>query len=336
MKIVYTDPAWAIDNQRVDSARAAVEHGRYGSGVELHLGQYDGESFVLEGPAFEAMVSGADALVVYRCQVTDALLDIAGDGCKIVARQGVGIDNLNVPVLARRGVSGFHVPDYCVDEVTAHALGLLLALERGICVQDRLVKEGAWGIHERHLPRRLSDVTVGIVGFGRLGRASARKLGVVYGAVAAYDPYVSSDLMVGHGVQPAASLEELFATCGAVVIHAELNDETRGLIGESALAACRPGTYLVNVARGGLVQLGAVVSALDEGRLGGFASDVFTPENPHDSDLGRALAVRDDVIVSCHRAFLSEQAELRSRARVADAVRRRLEGASCTGTGWLT
>ncbi|WP_043622602.1 C-terminal binding protein [Nonomuraea candida] len=326
MRIVYTDPAWALDGTgRPDPALAGIERGVFGPDAHLDLGLF-ADGYVTEGPDFLRYVRGADALVIYRCQVTKELVDAVGPACKVVARSGVGVDNLNAPLLAACGIAGFNVPDYCGDEVSSHTLALLLALERKICTQDRLVKSGRWNIHAGGVPRRLSMRAAGIVGFGRIGRATARKLHAFYGRVLAYDPYVSADLMASHGVAAAGELGELFAACDAVVIHAALTEETRELVGAAALGRARPGTLLVNTARGRLVDLAAVRAALDRGTLGGFASDVFTPEDPNDSPVARALLARDDVVVSAHRAFLSEESERSLRRRVAEGVRAVLNG----------
>ncbi|HEV3002392.1 MAG TPA: C-terminal binding protein [Solirubrobacteraceae bacterium] len=321
MRVAYTDPAWALDGDgRVDASLADVEREVYGDGVDVTLGVRDDGRWVLDGDRLHEHVAGADALVVYRCQVTPELLDAAGPQCRVVARQGVGLDNLNIPLLREASRYGFHVPDYCGDEVSTHTLALLLGLERGVCVQDRLVKANAWSIHAGGVPRRVCERTAGIVGFGRIGRASSRKLGVFYQRVLAYDPYVPGDLMASFGVGHVETLAELFERCDAVVVHAELTPETQNLIGAGALRSARPGALLVNTARGKLVDPSAVLGALREGRLGGFASDVFSPEDPNEDEVTRALLERDDVIVSAHRAFLSAESERSLRRRVAEGV----------------
>ncbi len=329
-RVVYTDPAWALDpaGGGPDPARATIERDVLGGSVRVDLGLWRDGSFVTSGPEFIDWIRGADAVVVYRAQVTEELCDALVPDCRVVARQGVGIDNLDVPLLRRRGMPSFHLPDYCVDEVCTHTLALLLALERQICQQDRLIKGGAWGIFSSAVPRRLADCTVGIVGFGRIGRAAAARLKAFYGQVLAYDPYVPDDLMRGHLVTPVAGLEELFGVSDAVVLHAELTDETRLMIGDAALAAARPGTVLVNAARGRLVDSAAVERALQDGRLAGFGSDVFTPEDPNADEVNRRLAARPDVVVSSHRAFLSTASERSQRTRVAEEVARVLSGGS--------
>jgi len=321
MRVVYTDPAWALtESGECDPSQADVERSILGPEIDVEIGTFD-NGYVLSGQRFYDVVRGADALVIYRCQITEELTDVLKPNCKVVARSGVGIDNLNAGLLAAKGIYGFNIPDYCGDEVSTHTLALLLALERGICVQDRLVRANRWGIHRGGVPRRTSIRNVGIVGFGRIGRASARKLQAVYANVFAYDPYVSGDLMASHGVTEVPTLTDLFGQCDAVLVHAALTLETTNLIDAKVLASARPGALLVNTARGLLVDSSAVLDALEERRLGGFASDVFSPEDPNTSPVTRELLGRDDVVVSSHRAFLSTESELSLRQRVAAGIR---------------
>lgn len=329
-RVVYTDPAWALDpaGGGPDPGRAGLERAVLGEDVRLDLGLWRDGAFLTDGPEFLEWVRGADALVVYRAQVTEALCDALGPACQVIARQGVGIDNLNVPLLRGRGIPSFYLPDYCVDEVATHTLALLLALERQICQQDALIKGGEWGIFRTGVPRRLADHTAGIVGFGRIGRATARRLQVFYGRVVAYDPYVSEDLMRGHLVTASPSLEHLFGHSDTVVLHPELTAETRLMVDDAALAPARPGTLLVNAARGLLVDSAAVERALSAGRLAGFAADVFSPEDPNADEVNRRLAARPDVVVSSHRAFLSTASDRSQRTRVAEELARVLSGGS--------
>jgi phosphoglycerate dehydrogenase-like enzyme len=321
MRVVYTDPAWALtDSGELDPGQAHVERKILNPDIDVQVGPFDG-GYVLSGQRLHDAVRGAEALVIYRCQITEELVETLEPSCRVVARSGVGIDNLNAELLAAKGIYAFNIPDYCGDEVSTHTLALLLALERGICVQDRLVRADRWGIHRGGVPRRTSRRTAGIVGFGRIGRASARKLQAIYGKVYAYDPYVSADLMASQGVTGIPSLTDLFGQCDVVVVHAALTPETTNLIDAKVLASARQGALLVNTARGKLVDSAAVLEALEEHRLGGFASDVFSPEDPNTSPLTRKLLERDDVVVSSHRAFLSTESELSLRQRVAAGIR---------------
>lgn len=321
MKVAYTDPAWAVDaSGAVDPSLAEIERTAFGKEIAVGLGVRDTAGWVVSGKRLYEYVAGANALVVYRAQVTPELLEAAGDACKVVARQGVGLDNLNIPLLKSAGLYGFHVPDYCGDEVSTHAIALLLALERGVAVQDRLVKENRWGIHAGGTPRRTCERTAAIVGFGRIGRATSRKLGQFYDTLLAYDPYVSGDLMASFGVRKVDELSQLFSQSDAVLIHAELTSANVHMIDADVLAKAKAGMLLINTARGKLVDVGAVVAALEDQRLGGFGSDVFSPEDPNEDAVARQLLKRNDVLVTSHRAFLSEQSERSVRRRVAEGV----------------
>ncbi|HEV2376572.1 MAG TPA: C-terminal binding protein [Streptosporangiaceae bacterium] len=322
MRVVYTDPAWALDAQgQLDPSLADLERSVLGPDVVLDIGPRDGGGYVTAGEEFLDYVRGADALVVYRAEVTEELVAAVSPRCKVIARSGVGVDNLNLPLLARSGIAGFNIPDYCGAEVSTHTVALLLALERGVCVQDRLVRADQWGIHRGGIPRRTSACDVGIVGFGRIGRVTARKLQPFYRQVLAVDPYVPDDVMAGYGVFRVGSLGDLLSRCDAIVLHCALTGQTRHLIGGTALDHVKPRALLVNTARGALVDPGCVLSALEDGRLGGFASDVFSPEDPNRCPVARKLLGRDDVVVSSHRAFLSAESEESLRRRVAAGVR---------------
>jgi phosphoglycerate dehydrogenase-like enzyme len=321
MRVVYTDPAWALDEGlRLDPRRAALERDVFGPDITVEIVPFDG-SFVGTGPRLYDAVRGADAVVVYRCRVTPELVSMLTPTCRVVARSGVGLDNLNGSLLSRAGIYAFNIPDYCGDEVSTHTVALLLALERGVCVQDRLVRANRWGIHLGGVPRRTATRTAGIVGFGRIGRASTRKLETFYRDLLAYDPYVPGDVMASHGVTRVDDLGELFAAADAVVLHAALTEETDHIIDRSMLSRARPGCLLVNTARGRLVDVEAVLEALESGLLAGYAADVFAPEDPNESPVARKLLERDDVVVSSHRAFLSVESELSLRRRVAQGVR---------------
>lgn len=321
MRVLYTDPAWAIGPSGLpDPVRADIERDVLGDGVEIAIGPHAQGGYLTAGPELLSRAEGADAIVVYRCQVTAELIAAAGPSCRVIARQGVGLDNLHAPLLKESGIFGFHVPDYCGDEVSNHAMALLLALERGICVQNSLVKGDAWDIYGGGVPRRLSGLTAGIIGFGRIGRAVSHKLKAFYGQVIAYDPYVPADVMAGHGVRRCDELSAFLSQADAVLLHAELTSETENLIDHEAVSSFRRGSLLVNAARGKLVAPEAVAAALDDGRLAGYASDVFSPEDPNHSAATKELLGRDNVIVTSHRAFLSDAAEASLRRRVAEGV----------------
>lgn len=324
--VVYTDPGWLVDQgDLILDNFNQVERKLLGA-AELRVGPFHAGRFTPTADALYDVVSGASVVVIYRCEVRRQLLDAAGPSLRAVVRQGVGVDNLNAALLAERGIAGFNVPDYCVDEVATHTTALALCLERGLIAQHRGLTGGRFDIYAGGMPRRVSTRTLGIVGFGRIGRAVARKLGVQYGRVLVYDPYIGRDLAEGYGGHATDSLPELLAASDLVTLHCPLTPQTDGLIGAAELSAMRADAYLVNAARGKLIQPAALADALRRGHLAGAALDVFSPENPHDDPVWRPILADPRVVVTSHRAFLSADAERSSRWRVAELVRDLLAG----------
>jgi phosphoglycerate dehydrogenase-like enzyme len=318
---VYIDPLWAIGaDGSIAPKNASVERAVFGNEIDITFGVLENGNYVREGPRAEELLRGADALVISRAHITPAFVAAMTPSCKVVGRSGVGFDNLNIPLLREHGIYGFNVPDYCVDEVSTHALALILALERKIGVLDEHVKAGSWNSYDGIPPRRMSTLTLGIVGFGNIGRATAQKAQAFFKRVVAFDPYVHADLMAGYGVDKCAALTELTHMSDVIAIHSLLSEQTRKLINAQALAPLRPGTILVNTARGDIVDPQAVLDALDDGRLGGYGSDVFTPENPLEHPINAQIITRENVLVTPHSAFRSDEAEISQRRRVAEGV----------------
>jgi D-3-phosphoglycerate dehydrogenase len=322
-RVVYTDPRWAVTaDGKVDLALGDIEREVYGEAVDLEFGIYENGRFVTEGPRLVERLRGASAVLVLRTQIDAPVIDVLAPTCRVVGRQGVGYDNLDLLELERRGILAFNVPDYCTSEVSDHALALILALERRIVLQNAQIKSGRWKTEDAPIHRRLGNLTFGIVGLGRIGRAVARKAAAFYGTLQAYDPYVSVDGMAGLGVRKCANLTELLATSDVVTVHAPLSPQTHFLIGRADLPAIKPGALLINTARGNLVEPEAVLEALESGRLGGYGSDVFTPEDPNEHPVNRRIIAFDNVVVTPHSAFRSADAIRSVRRRVSEEIRR--------------
>lgn len=318
--IVYTDLPWVIGpDGRADPALAVVEREVFTSRFDLRFTPAADRRHVLDGPAFLDAVAGAEALVIYRCRITEKLLDAIGPQLRVIARQGVGFDNLAPELLESRGIVGFNVPDYCVDEVATHTLALLLALERRVIPQHIGLAQGKFDIYAGGVPRRLRYCTAGIIGFGRIGRAVAARLRLFYGRVLACDPYVSGDLMDAHGVRKV-DRDTLLQSSDAVVLHCPLSEETAGMFDARAFALMKPTAFLVNTARGGLIQSRALYEALCGERLAGAGIDVFAPENPRDDEWYARVVKLPTVVVSSHRAFLSVESEASLRRRTAEGI----------------
>jgi D-3-phosphoglycerate dehydrogenase len=266
--------------------------------------------------------SGDDVVALVSFAPVDAADLERLPALRIVSTPSVGFDHIDVEEATRRGIWVCNVPDYCVDEMADHAVALLLALVRGVVELDRSVRAGGWDHEAAGVLHRVSDVRLGVIGFGRIGRAFASRALALGMDVLAYDAVVRDDDIAAAGVRPA-SLEELLRSSSAISIHAPLTDETRGLIGRSELALLPVGAFLVNVSRGPLVDVDAVLDALESGRLAGAALDVLEVEPP---TLDAPAPAAPRLIVTPHAGWYSEQAEEAVMRRAAEAVRDVLAG----------
>ena len=241
---------------------------------------------------------------------------------RVVATPSVGFDHIDVGAATERGVWVCNVPDYCVDEMADHALALLLALVRGVVELDRSVRAGAWDHRASGSLRRIRDVRLGIVGFGRIGRALAQRALALGMDVSAHDPALPDDHIRAAGVRPAA-FDDLLESSDALSVHAPLTPETRGLVGAGELARLPKGAVVVNAARAGLVDSAALLEALESGQLGGVALDVLEVEPPT-TDMPAPAAPR--LVVNPHAGWYSERAEAEALTRAVASVRDVLEG----------
>jgi len=241
---------------------------------------------------------------------------------RVVATPSVGFDHVDVEAATARGVWVCNVPDYCIEEMADHSIALLLALARGVVELDRSVREGGWDHRAAGRLGRLADVRLGIVGYGRIGRAVAARALALGMDVVAFDPLLEPDAIASTGVQPA-SLEELLRSSTAVTLHAPLTPDTEHLLGARELALLPEGAYVLNVARSGLVDSEALLAALAAGRLGGVALDVLEVEPP---DAAAPAPQVPRLVVNPHAGWYSEEAEGAAPRRATEAVRDVLEG----------
>lgn len=266
-----------------------------------------------------AAVAGADAVLnCYAKMPGDVIRTL--DRCRIIARYGIGLDTIDMDAANERGIVVTNVPDYCIDEVSDHALSLALVLARGVALLDRRVRAGSWTPTDARPLHRIRGRTFGLVGFGRIARVLAVKAAALGYEVVATDPYVADGAVRDAGVEPL-SFDELLARADVVSLHLPLTDESRHLIGPEALAKMRPGALLVNTSRGPLLDTSALHDALASGHLGGAALDVLEHEPPAPDD---PLVHRDDVVITPHAGFYSEESlrELQRKAvdQVVDAL----------------
>ena len=239
--------------------------------------------------------------------------------CKAICRYGVGVDTVDLGAATDCGILVAFVPDYCTDEVSNHAAALILALHRGVASLDRAVKNGNWKFRVASPIARLAGQTAGIIGLGRIGLMLAEKLRGFGLIVQATDPYRQD----WPEWVSRVSLDEVLATSDIVSIHCPLTTETRHLIGLAALRKMKPSAYLVNTARGAIVDPEAILQALREKWIAGAALDVQETE-PMPAD--HPLAGLDNVILTPHSGWYSEGSIVELKRKVATSIRRALEG----------
>jgi len=266
------------------------------------------------------IATDADALLVTYAKITGEMIRQMSR-CRIISRFGIGVDNVDLDAASRAGIVVTKVPDYCIDEVSDHAMALLLALARKIPLSNSQVHAGGWQMKAVVPIHRLRGRVLGLVGFGRIPQLVAPKAKAFGLRVLAHDPFVPAAVFTAAGVEPAG-FSELLGISDYVSIHTPLLPQTRGLFGADVFARMKPTACLVNTARGPIVDEAALAAALDAGQLAGAALDVMEREPPVDSP----LLGRNDVILTPHTSFYSEESLLELQTRAAEEVRRVLGG----------
>lgn len=304
-KVLLTDFAWPD----VDLEQSIM----HAAGMVLVVGP----SSPASADAIQQMSAEHRPSAILTCwaQVSAGAID-ASPGLRIVARLGVGLDNIAVTHATEKGVLVTNVPDYCVDEVSDHAMALVLAWTRGIATFDRDVRGGRWDPASARL-RRLSTLTCGIVGFGRIGRRTAVKLQAFGPRILVSDPHPQDVAGITF-----VDLDRVLAQSDIVIVHAPLTEATRHLIDAARIARMKRGALLVNVSRGGIVDTDAVVAALASGHLGGAGLDVLESE----PEVPATLRAQPGAVVTPHVAFSSDVSLLELRRRACEEVVRVLRG----------
>ncbi len=268
-----------------------------------------------------AVARDADAILVTYAKLSGELLRQLKN-CKAIGRFGLGVDNIDLPAAKECRIAVNYVPDYCLREVSDHAMALLLALARKVPFANKLVQSGRWEVPPIVPLRRLEGQTLGLIGFGNIPRALAPKAKAFGLKVLTYDPYVDVNAAAALGVEPVG-FDDLLARSDFISVHAPLQPATRGLMNAKTFAKMKKGAYLINTARGPLVDEQALVAALDSGHLGGAALDVVTTEPPAKDS---PLLGRDNVILTPHTAFYSVEALEELQTKCASDVARVLSG----------
>ncbi|HUL89649.1 MAG TPA: C-terminal binding protein [Pseudolabrys sp.] len=268
-----------------------------------------------------AVARDADAVLVTYAKLTREVLT-QFTRCKAIGRFGLGVDNIDLVTAKEKGIAVNYVPDYCIREVSDHAMALLLALIRKIPLSNKLVQNGRWEMPAVVPIRRIEGTVLGLVGFGHIPRLVAPKAQAFGIKVIAYDPYAKPEIFRAAGVE-GVDFDTLLKTSDYVSMHAPLLPATRGMMNAAAFAKMKKGAYIVNTARGPLIDEPALIAALDSGQVGGAGLDVVTAEPLAKNS---PLLGRDNVIISPHTAFYSIEALNELQVKCASDVARVLNG----------
>lgn len=268
-----------------------------------------------------AVARDADAILVTYAKLPRELI-VQLTRCKVIGRFGLGVDNIDLPACKEKGIAVNYVPDYCIREVSDHAMALLLALIRKIPFSNKLVQGGRWEMPAVVPIRRIEGTVFGLIGFGNIPRLVASKAKAFGMKAIAFDPYAKPEVFRTAGVD-SVDFDTLLRTSDYISVHAPLNPQTRGLVNAEAFAKMKKGVYVVNTARGPLIDEAALIAALDSGQLGGAALDVVMAEPLAKES---PLLGRDNVIVTPHTAFYSIEALDELQSKCASDVARVLSG----------
>lgn len=264
------------------------------------------------------VASDADALLVGYAAITKKIIESLIK-CKVISRYGIGVDNIDVEAATYRGIRVTNVPDYCIEEVSNHALGLILALARKIIPLNSTVKNGVW-LYSKYKPiYRLRGKIVGLIGFGKIARNLGEKLKALGFHIITYDPYMALDEIKKHGIE-AVSLAELLKQSDFISLHVPLTHETRHMISKNELKIMKNTSYIINTSRGSIIDEEALYTALKEKWISGAALDVLS--NEKEVNIDYPLIKLDNIILTPHVAFYSEESikELKTKA-VGEVIR---------------
>ncbi len=302
-----------------------LEHGYATTDYERRIIEEAGGEFIdaEKLPLMEALqlCEQADGILCRRLDLTAEMIQ-RFRRCQVIVRYGVGTDNVDTKAATEAGIIVGHVPAYCVDEVSVHALSLLLACVRRVVSTHKKMEGGGWDVHRGEPIWRMAGRTLGLVGLGNIGRAMARKLSGWDLKILATDPFIDPARAAALGVT-LVDLDTLCRESDYISLHAPLLPETRHLIDERTLALMKPGAILVNTARGPVVDTAALLRAIDAGHLAGAGLDVFEEEPlPVDSP----FRLHPRIVVTDHTAWYSEESQIQLQTTAAQEIVRVCSG----------
>jgi D-3-phosphoglycerate dehydrogenase len=288
----------------LDPARAVLAE----IGAELELAADSSPESVMK------LAADADAVLVTYAKINADMIRRMKK-VRIISRFGIGVDNVDLDAATQKGIVVTKVPDYCIDEVSDHAMALLLSAVRKIPMATDQVYAGTWKMPNFVPIHRLRGSVLGLVGFGRIPQLVAPKAKAFGMRVVAFDPYVPPEIFQSLGVE-RTELDELLTISDYVSIHSPLTPETKGMFNEAAFKKMKKGSYVVNTARGPIIDEAALAAAVDSGHIAGAALDVMTNEPPVNSP----LIGKGNVIITPHTSFYSEESLVELQTKAAQEV----------------
>jgi len=242
--------------------------------------------------------------------------------CLVISRYGVGVDNVDLQAATAKGIMVCNVPDYCLEDVSDHALALLLSCVRKTVSRDRRVRGGEWDIGATDPLHRLKGRTLGFLGFGNIARTLARKVHGLQLKLMAFDPYIALDAAEQRNVE-LVDFDTLLAEADFISVHAPLTTQTRHILNEEAFKKMKSTAIVVNTSRGGLIDQAALAKALQEGWINSAGIDVYETEPPKKDD---PLLKLGNVVLTDHAAWYSEESQVELQTKAAAEVCRVLTG----------
>ena len=306
-KVVYTDNIYK-DTE--------IERRRFGeAGCDFTVASaHDEETLIRE-------CRDADAVMVSFIEMNGRIIRSL-EKCRVIVRCGMGFNNVDIPAATEKGIMVANVQKYCLDEVSDHAIALMLTLLRKTAYMSRLLREGSWDPAKARPIPRIRDLTLGLYGLGGISSRVANKAKAFGMHVVAYDPFLPAEYFGRMGVERVEREEELFRRADVLSVHLPLNRDTAGIISYDKLRWMKPTAIFLNLARGGLVEEAGLIRALREGVIGGAGLDVLADEYP---SMDNPLFQMDNVVVSPHIAYYSEGSDTDLRNYAVDQVLGALE-----------
>jgi D-3-phosphoglycerate dehydrogenase len=270
--------------------------------------------------AIMKLAKDADGVLVTYAKITADMIRQMTK-CRIISRFGIGVDNVDIPVATEKGIVVTKVPDYCIDEVSDHAMALLLSAVRKIPMGTEQVHAGTWKMPNFVPIHRLRGSVLGLAGFGRIPQLVAPKAQAFGMKVIAFDPYLPKEVFAKAGVEQV-DFQTLLKRSDYISVHSPLTPETKGLFNADAFKQMKKGAYIVNTARGPVIDEAALAAAIDSGHIAGAGLDVMTTEPPVSSP----LIGKKNVIITPHTSFYSDESLVELQTKAAQEVANVLTG----------